>query len=148
VYAPGSTAVPPKPYVDQWVADGAALVPELLAGLAPAPRSAAIVATDLVRGLAAGPNPAGASAPVGPDRSELLWATAANPAGGSVRLAEAAAAAVNETLDWEHRAALQRATDEAWARATGVAVATLGPLTSAALRQATEVQPAAAAGSP
>jgi hypothetical protein len=105
VYAAGSTAVPPKPYVDQWVADGAALVPELLAGLTPAPRSAAssaIVAIRATRGLSAGLD------------------------------------AVTEALDRERRAALQRATDEAWVRATGVAMATLGPLTSSALRQTIE----------
>ena len=95
VHPHGGAPVPPKPIVDQWVADGAARVPELLAGERAAPPPAAPVATDRSPRLAAG-RPSRLPAPVGPPRSELLWATAANPAGGAVRLADAAAAAVNE----------------------------------------------------
>jgi murein DD-endopeptidase MepM/ murein hydrolase activator NlpD len=113
----GGGPVPPKPHVDQWVADGAARVPGLLAGLSATPQSAAELATDLTRELATGPTHVGA-----------------------------AAAAVNgTTLDWAQRAALPRALDEAWARATAVATTTLGPLTSSALRQATEARRTAAA---
>jgi murein DD-endopeptidase MepM/ murein hydrolase activator NlpD len=143
VHPNGGQPVPPKPIVDRWVADGAARVPELLGSPAVAPRTAAAVATDLTRGLAAGANSADSSAPVGPARSELLWATGANPAGGGVRLAEAAAAAVNEGVDWNQRAAQQRALDEAWSRSSATAAYVLGPLTSAALRQTLETRRAA-----
>ena len=57
IHPQGGPPIPPKAIVDQWVADGAARVPELLAGINVAPLSAAAVATALTRGLATGLNP-------------------------------------------------------------------------------------------
>ena len=82
-------------------------MPELLAGVDVAPPVGRRRVDRLTRAW-----PPAVMADVGagraPARSELLWATAANPAGGAVRLAEAAAAAVNESVDWDQRAAEQR----------------------------------------
>jgi murein DD-endopeptidase MepM/ murein hydrolase activator NlpD len=65
-------------------------------------------------------------------------------ADGAVRLAEAAAAVVNEQVDWSQRAAEQSALDEAWSRSTATAARLLGPLTTSPLRHALEVRRAAA----
>lgn len=134
VHPGGGQPVPPKPIVDDLVAEGAARVVELLAQATGAPESsAALVATDLTRrladGIAAGPELAS-----GPPRSELLWASAANPNGGAVAVADAAAASLNEGVDWEQRAAQQRSLDLAWTQSSERAWVVLGPLVPPALR--------------
>ncbi|MGH9138973.1 MAG: M23 family metallopeptidase, partial [Acidimicrobiales bacterium] len=115
VHPGGGQAVPPKPYVDRWVAEGAARVPALLGSIQTTPRLAAVVATGLTRELALGVAPGGLDRS-GPPRSELLWASSANPAGGGVQLAEATAAAVAQSVDWELRALEQQAIDLAWSQ--------------------------------
>ena len=132
VYLADGTAAPPKPVVDAWVAEGAARVPELLAPIgAPAPANAPGVRRAV--GTEVGPPTAG-----GQSRGELLWASAVNPAGGAVILADAAAAAIGERLDWDRRAAEQRALDLAWAQSADRAARILGPLTNPVLRQVVE----------
>lgn len=135
VYPVGGAAVPPKPVIDSWVAEGAARVPELLAqlGAAPTLSSSPGGAALRARGTEVGP-PTAAS----PSRGELLWASSANPTGGAVQVADAAAAAAGERLDWTRRAAEQRAIDLAWTRSSDRARAILGPLTNPVLRQVVE----------
>jgi murein DD-endopeptidase MepM/ murein hydrolase activator NlpD len=138
VYPQGGPAAPPKPVVDSWVAEGAQRVADVLAALAAAPQPAAVTATDITRRLADSAVAAPTLAPSGPPRSELLWASAANPAGGGLRVADATAAAINESIDWDQRAAQQRADDLAWQQATQSAERFLAPLVDSALRQALE----------
>ena len=137
VYPGGGAAAPPKPVVDSWVADGAARVPEVLAQ---SQATAAPPSADAARraaGAAVGP-----SAPGGPSRSELLWASAASPTGGALQVADAAAAAAGRRLDWTRRAAEQRALDLAWQESADRARRVLGPLVATSLRQAVEALPA------
>nr|MBA2282328.1 hypothetical protein [Acidimicrobiia bacterium] len=47
---------------------------------------------------------------------------------------------VNETVDWDRRAADQRAVDLAWSRSVDEARRILGPLLNPALRQASEAR--------
>jgi murein DD-endopeptidase MepM/ murein hydrolase activator NlpD len=128
VYPQGGSAAPPKPLVDGWVADGAARVPELLAqvgGVAASATTPAIGTALRATGTAVGPPTAST-----PSRSELLWASAANPTGGAVHLADAAAAAAADRLDWDQRAAAKEAMDLAWAAAVDRANRLLAPLTN------------------
>jgi murein DD-endopeptidase MepM/ murein hydrolase activator NlpD len=134
VYPQAGPAAPPKPVVDAWVAEGAARVPELLAQLGvAAPAAAPGGGVRRASGTQVGPPTAGAAV-----RSELLWASAVSPTGGAVQLADAAAAAVSERLDWTRRAAEQRAIDLAWAQSSARAAHVLGPLTHPVLRQVVE----------
>ena len=134
VHPGGGAPVPPKPIVDDWVTEGAERVVALLAqGGGAAPPPAALVAADLTRRLADGVV-AGPAVASGPPRSELLWASAANPNGGAVAVADATAASLNEGVDWEQRAAQQRSLDLAWAQATDRAWVVLGPLVHPAFR--------------
>ena len=133
VYPQGGAAVPPKPVVDSWVAEGAARVPELLAQLGVAAPTAGPAGARRAVGTEVGPPTAGS-----PSRGELLWASAANPAGGALMLADAAAAAAGGRLDWDRRAAEQRALDLAWAQSADRAARILGPLTNPHLRQVVE----------
>jgi murein DD-endopeptidase MepM/ murein hydrolase activator NlpD len=133
VYPQGGDAAPPKPVVDSWVADGAARVSDLLAQLGAAAPAASPAGPRRAIGTDVGPPTAG-----GPSRAELLWASAANPAGGAIQLADAAAAAVGDRLDWDRRAAEQRALDLAWAQSADRAARILGPLTNPILRQVVE----------
>jgi murein DD-endopeptidase MepM/ murein hydrolase activator NlpD len=133
VHPGGGDPVPPKPIVDEMVRDGAARVIDLLAQATGAQPSAALLAADLTRRLADGVV-AGPDVMAGPPRSELLWASAANPNGGAVAVADATAASLNEGVDWEQRAAQKRSLDLAWAEATERAWVVLSPLVPPALR--------------
>lgn len=134
VYPQGGAAAPPKPVVDAWVAEGAARVPEILAQLGAAPTAPTPIGSAL-RAIGTEVGPPTAS---GPSRTDLLWASAANPAGGAVQVADAAAAAVGQRVDWDRRAAEQRALDVAWARSADRAGRILAPLTNPTLRRAVE----------
>ena len=141
VYPQGGAAAPPKPVVDAWVAEGAARVPDLLARIGAAAPATAATTTRRAVGTEVGPPTAGS-----PSRGELLWASAASPAGGAVMLADAAAAAVSGRLDWDRRAAEQRALDLAWAQSADRAAHILGPLTNPDLRRVVEGLQGAASG--
>ena len=136
VHPGGGQPVPPKPFVDAWVAEGAARVVDLLSVVAAAPQPAAVVASDLTRrlanGVTAGPDTSG------PPRSELLWASAASPNGGAVAVADAAAASINELVDWERRGAQSRSLDLAWSQSVDRAWQLVAPLVNPTLRKATE----------
>jgi hypothetical protein len=140
IHPQGREPVPPKPIVDQWVADGAARVVQMLSAETPTVvETAALVATDLTRqladGVAAGPEGAAS-----PPRSELLWASAASPNGGAVAVADAAAASLNESVDWEQRGAELRSRQQAWSQSSDRAWQLVAPLMNPALRQAMEAR--------
>lgn len=132
-YPQGGQAAPPKPLLDQFVADAAARLPALLA-THQAGQSRALVATGLLRRLA--DQPGSQAAPTGPSRTALLWASSANPAGGGLQLAEARAAQAAESIDWAQRAALQLSYEQALRQATERAWRYLAPLTPKAIVQA------------
>ena len=123
--------VNPKPYLDAWLNEAVARVPQLIAAVEGRPR--ALVATATTRGLAAG-GPLGVAAPAMPSRSALLWATSASPAGGAWRLAEAEALSVASELDWAGLARRQQQRLEDEHRARVLTDALLTPLTPPALR--------------
>ena len=88
IHPQGGAAINPKPYVDLWVTDAVARAPALIdfyrqqRGLSP-------LHSTPVAAPAPPPTPA---APALPGRETLLWASAANPAGGALALAQADAA--------------------------------------------------------
>jgi murein DD-endopeptidase MepM/ murein hydrolase activator NlpD len=128
------TALPatdPKPYLDQWLADALANVPNLLAGLE-ANRPRVIVATGLTRRFADGRGGVFA-APTTPSRDQLLWASSASPSGGALQLAQAEAAVTAQSLDWSRISQESAGATGAWARAderakAAAALVTPGPL--------------------
>jgi murein DD-endopeptidase MepM/ murein hydrolase activator NlpD len=111
VHPRGGGPIPPKPIVDKFVADAITLAPQLIQAYAAAPQQAA------------GPTPA-VVAPPEPElvtlspRKALLWASAANPAGGTLRLVEADARDAASRIDWARveAAAIARklAEERAW----------------------------------
>ena len=124
----------PKPFLDQWLNEAMANVPALIAK-AQAGRPRAVLATGLLRRFTDG---GGAfAAPVGPPRSQLLWASSANPSGGPLQLAEAEATAAANELDWSRLARQEQARRAADAAAARWAEAVLDPLTPRALRRLT-----------
>jgi murein DD-endopeptidase MepM/ murein hydrolase activator NlpD len=92
IHPNGGPAVPPKPVIDAFVTDATAMVPQLLDAYAKADAQQAPVTV-----------PEAAPAPTIPTlspRDALLWATAASPAGGTLKLVEADALAAANRIDW------------------------------------------------
>ena len=141
VYPRGGAAVPPKPVLDQWVLDALANLPGASTTAAVAP-ARGLIATALVRMLSAGSLVGRGEAVTAP--TELLWASAANPAGGGVQLAEARAAQAAASVDWHARALRQQALDAAWEQSAARARLALDPLTAATLVQARDARRQAA----
>jgi hypothetical protein len=134
IYQSGTTPIPPKPYVDQWVSDTAAQLPAVIAsitGQTPRP----LVATGIVRQLT-DDGVRAAETPGGPARTDLLFATSANPAGGALQVAQATATQAAGEIDWAKRASLGEAYQRAWDQAITRAWLVLSPLTPAELRPA------------
>ncbi|MCU1485264.1 MAG: Peptidase [Actinomycetia bacterium] len=92
IHPKGGPAVPPKPVVDRFVADAMNLVPQLLDAYAQADANRTPVTVPVAA-------PAPAIEALSP-RAALLWATAANPAGGTLKLVEADALAAVDRIDW------------------------------------------------
>jgi murein DD-endopeptidase MepM/ murein hydrolase activator NlpD len=133
IYQGGTTAIPPKPYIDQWVSDQAAALPSIIAsitGTTPRP----LLATGIVRQLT-DETVRTAETPGGPSRTELLFATSANPSGGALQIAQATAAQAAGGVDWARRATLSDAHQRAWDQAIARAWTVLSPLTPASLRR-------------
>lgn len=123
--------VNPKPYLDTWLEEARAHVPQLITALESRPR--ALVATGATRRMADGR--AGAfPAPAVPPRSQLLWATSVSPVGGAWRLAQAEALAVATDVDWARLARRQQARLEDEQRARELSQALITPLLPPALR--------------
>jgi murein DD-endopeptidase MepM/ murein hydrolase activator NlpD len=135
IYQAGTTAIPPKPLVDLWVSNQAEQLPGIIAsatgGTGATPRP--LLATGLVRQLADDTVRA-AESPGGAARSDLLFATSANPLGGALQVAQATAAQAADGVDWARRATLTEAYQRAWDQAVLRAWVVLTPLTPPALR--------------
>jgi murein DD-endopeptidase MepM/ murein hydrolase activator NlpD len=132
IYQLGTTPIPPKPLIDQWVADQSAQLPAIIAaitGTTPRP----LLATGIVRQLTEDGVRA-AETPGGPSRTELLFATSASPSGGALQIAQASAAMAAGGVDWAQRVSLADAYKRAWDQAVARAWIVLGPLTPVALR--------------
>jgi murein DD-endopeptidase MepM/ murein hydrolase activator NlpD len=133
IYEGGVNPIPPKPLIDEWVAEQGAQLPAIIAeitGTTPRP----LLATGILRqltedGVRASETPAGSS------RTELLFATSANPSGGGLQIAQASAAQAAGGVDWGQRASLAEAYKRAWDQAVGRAALVLAPLTPTALRE-------------
>jgi hypothetical protein len=132
IYQGGTTPIPPKPIIDQWVADQGAQLPAIIASITgTTPRS--LLATGIVRQLTEDGVRA-SETPGGPSRTELLFATSANPSGGGLQIAHASAAQAAGGVDWGRRASLAEAYKRAWEQAVARAQVVLAPLTPTALR--------------
>ena len=124
-------AMDPKPFLDMWLNDAMANVPNLIAK-AQSGRPRAVVATGLLRRFTDG----GAfAAPAGPPRSQLLWASSANPSGGPLQLAEKEAVAAASEVDWAALARRELERIEAEKQSRAWARAMLLPTTPLALRK-------------
>jgi murein DD-endopeptidase MepM/ murein hydrolase activator NlpD len=100
VHPNGGKAVPPKPVIDRFVSDAIGLAPQLLDAYAKA-YQAGQAAPQI-----AAPEP---ELPTITPRAALLWASAANPTGGTLRLVEADARAAAGRIDWAAVAAVASA---------------------------------------
>jgi murein DD-endopeptidase MepM/ murein hydrolase activator NlpD len=92
IHPRGGAPVPPKPVIDKFVADALAQVPSLLDAYARANQQAAPLPE-----MAPPPLPALTTA------DALLWVSAANPTGGTLRLVRAAAEDAAAGIDWSRR---------------------------------------------
>jgi hypothetical protein len=132
IYQGGTTPVSPKATLDQWDADAAAKLPGIIASISGGtPRP--LVATGIVRQLT-DDGVRAAETPSGPSRTDLLFATSANPSGGALQVAQASAAQAADGIDWTRRANLTQAYQRAWDQATTRALHLLDPLTPPAMR--------------
>jgi murein DD-endopeptidase MepM/ murein hydrolase activator NlpD len=131
VHPQGGPAVDPKAILDGWLAEALAHVPALI-GERSADVPQAVVATSVTRRLSDGGS--GFGAPAGPARSQLLWASSANPAGGPLRLAEAEAAGAARRLDWDEVTRVQQAKALRWQADLARAHRVIDPLVPPAAR--------------
>jgi len=133
IYQGGTTAIPPKPIVDQWVADQGAKLPGIIGGITgQTPRP--LLATAIVSQLTQADTRA-AETPGGTSRTELLFATSTNPSGGALQVAQATAAQAAGSVDWVQRANMTEAYDRAWDQAMQRAWLLVAPLTSPLFQQ-------------
>ena len=107
IHPRGRGPVNPKPYLDAWIAQALAAAPTVIAAYDTG-RPRAVVATGLTRHLADG-RAGSVLLPSGPPRAQLAWASAANPTGGALRLAQAEATAASSRVDWAARARIAAA---------------------------------------
>jgi murein DD-endopeptidase MepM/ murein hydrolase activator NlpD len=135
IHPNGGPAIDPKPVLDQFLADAIANVPKLVR-LYEQKQPRGLVATGLVRRLLDAGTEGLAAAPASPSRSQLLWASSANPAGGALRLAEAEAAQAALDVDWEARAQREHDAETAWNAGDLRARRLLAPLSTAAIAAA------------
>jgi hypothetical protein len=120
-------AINPKPYLDRWIAEALARTPQVVAAYQ-ASKPRAVLATGLTRRLSQRTSTT-FSGPVGPPRSQLLWASSANPAGGVLALAGAEASRAAASVDWSARAKQEARRQAAWSQAYARANTVLTPLT-------------------
>lgn len=132
IYGRGTLpAMNPKPFLDQWLNEALANVPALIARLE-AGRPRAIVATGMLRRFTDGGGLF--SAPATPPRTQLLWASSANPQGGALRLAQTEVSAAAADVDWALLARREQARLTAAQAVDRWLNAMLDPLTPRALR--------------
>lgn len=120
----GATPKSAKPLLDQWTLDAAAALDALLNPRPPPSRS--LLGTIMTRALTDGP---AASGP-----TDLLLASAANPAGGALQVAKATASELAGSVDWARRADDDEAAKQAWAASSARAWTFLSPLTPKSLQ--------------
>jgi murein DD-endopeptidase MepM/ murein hydrolase activator NlpD len=122
----GGTAVDPKSTLDGWVNDALANVPNLVAAYqANAPK--AVAAAGFIRRFDVG-DEGMFSAPGRPPTGPLLWASSVNPAGGTLRLAQAEVAQAAGAMDWDQLLAAEEAKTQDWEQARTEVLAIMSPL--------------------
>ncbi|MBA2607535.1 MAG: M23 family metallopeptidase [Actinobacteria bacterium] len=121
IHPKGKGPVNPKPYLDQWLAQAMAAVPQLIANYAGTPQAAPTVTVPEVLPTTI--------EKIAPPRAQLAWASSANPTGGALRLAEVEATVASLNVDWNHRAQVAEAQRKLAAKADVQAKAVLRPLT-------------------
>ena len=101
----------PEPFLDQWVADAIANAPQVIASYA----IQGGPGVNIPRHLASVPSSA-LAAPAVPPMAQLAWASAANPSGGALRLAQVEAQMAADGIDWsaDPRPAAKRANRGSW----------------------------------
>jgi hypothetical protein len=131
----GGGAVDPKSVLDTFLADAVANAPKLVQWYERRePRG--LVATGLVRRLLDNDVDALTVDAARPSRSQILWASAGNPAGGALQLADAEAAEAAREVNWDERAREQQDRLEAWTIADNAARQLLAPLSTKAVASA------------
>jgi len=123
----GGSAVDPKSTLDGWINEDLANVPNLIASYqANAPK--AVAAAGFIRRFDVGDQgmfSAPGRTPAGP----LLWASSVNPAGGTLRLAQAEVAQAAGETDWDQLLAREEEKAQEWQQARTTVVAIMQPLT-------------------
>jgi hypothetical protein len=126
IHPKGGPAIDPKSTLDAWVNDAIANVPNLVAAYqANAPK--AITVAGFIRRFDTG-DEGMFSAPGRPPSGSLLWASSVNPAGGTLRLAQAEVAQVAGEVDWDSLLQREEARVQDWQQMTEVANSLLRPL--------------------
>ena len=128
IHPGGGGPIDPKPIVDKFVADALAMAPQLVDAYRRANRSGGPVNAP----APAPPEPV-LTSPL-PPKAALLWASAVNPAGGSVRLAAAEALDAADLVDWDRVGPAWAELAEDRAKARREVQLLLGPLVPAPLR--------------
>lgn len=100
IHPKGGAAINPKPILDGWLADALAAVPQLV-GASVVDQPAVIQSTGLTRRF----DLAGVDQRVPAPMEPLLWASSVSPAGSALRLAQAEAAHMADSVDWDKMAA-------------------------------------------
>lgn len=126
----GGGPVNPKPFLDRFVSEAMANVPNLIAAYEQG-RPRVMVTTGLTRRMSEGRNGVFA-APQAPSRSHLLWASAASQ-GGALELARAAGAEAARHVDWDSLSRREQERQVERAQADERARSILAPTTPAAL---------------
>jgi hypothetical protein len=131
IHPNGGGPVDPKPFLDQWLADALAAAPALVNSVRAA-KDPASIPVSLARVQAI---PADTFAGPGqPALSQLLWASAASPQGGTLQLAEAAANDVMRSIDWSAMASADARSTAAMNAASAAARSVGLPLLPSALQ--------------
>ena len=122
----GGAAVDPKSTLDGWINEDLANIPNLIAAYqANAPK--AVAAAGFIRRFDVG-DEGMFSAPGRPPAGPLLWASSVNPAGGTLRLAQAEVVQAAGEVDWDQLLAGEEAKSAEWQQARASVVAIMGPL--------------------
>jgi murein DD-endopeptidase MepM/ murein hydrolase activator NlpD len=127
IHPHGGPAVDPKATLDGWVNDAIANIPNVVAAYqANAPK--AVTVAGFIRRFDVG-DQGMFSAPGRPATGPLLWASSVNPAGGSLRLAQAEVAQVAGEVDWDSLLQREEAKAQAWQQMSVAVSAVLQPTT-------------------
>ncbi|HUQ63752.1 MAG TPA: peptidoglycan DD-metalloendopeptidase family protein [Acidimicrobiales bacterium] len=132
IHPGGGEAVNPKTILDGWIAEALAAAPQLVAAnVQDLPQAGAVISTGLTRRFD-DPSFFPQTAPM---EAPMLWASSLNPAGSALGLAQATAARVTDSVDWDQRAASAQAQNAAWETAEDEARATLWRLAPPAINK-------------